>query len=82
MRGIRLNWGVTFVEYDGVPIRINADGTCGLSPILFPALEWDLRTENPETWEYICESDLGEDIRKKIQCIVEKYRGILGDENN
>ena len=81
MRGIRLNWGVTFVEYDGVPIRINADGTCGLSPIMFPALEWDLRTEPPETWEYIFESDLSEDTREQIKRIAEKYRDILGDEN-
>ena len=81
MRGIRLRHGVSFVECDGVTIRIKADGTCELSPITLSALEWDLRTEPPNTWDYIFESDLSEDIREKIQCIVEKYRGILGDEN-
>ena len=79
-----MNWGVTFVECDGVTVRINADGTCGtcgLSPIMFPALEWDLRTEPPATWEYIFESDLGENTREQIRRTVEKYRGVLGDEN-
>ena len=81
MRGIRLSRGVTFVEQDGVTVRIKADGTCGLSPIMLPSLEWDLRTEPPETWEYIFESDLNEDTREQIKRIVETYRGILGNEN-
>ena len=76
-----MNWGVTFVECDGVTVRINADGKGGLSPIMFPVLEWDLRTEPPETWEYIFESDLSEDTREQIKRITEKYRDILGDEN-
>jgi hypothetical protein len=80
MRGIKLSHGVSFVEYDGVTIRIKADGTCELSPILLPALEWQLRTEPPETWDYIFGSDLesfGEDTREQIRRIVEKYRAIL-----
>ena len=79
MRGIRLRHGVFFVEYGGVTVRIKADGTCGLSPITLPALEWDLRTEPPETWDYIFESDLNERTREQIRRIVEKYRSILGD---
>ena len=77
MRGIRLRHGVTFVEHDGVTVRILADGTCGLSPIMFPSLEWDLRCEPPETWNYIFESDLDGDMREQIERVVAKVRGIL-----
>jgi hypothetical protein len=79
MRGIRLSHGVSFVECDGVTLRIKADGICDLSPITLPALEWDLRTEPPDTWDYIFESDLNESTREQIRRIVEKYRRILGD---
>lgn len=79
MRGIRLRHGVSFVECDGVTLRIKADGICELSPITLSALEWDLRTEPPETWDYIFESDLNESTREQIRRIVEKYRRILGD---
>ena len=83
MRGIRLRHGVTFIEYDGVTLRIKADGICELSPITLSALEWDLRTEPPETWDYIFGSDLesfGEDTREQIRRIVEKYRSVLGND--
>ena len=79
MRGIKLNHGVSFIEYDGVTIRINADGTCELSRILLPSLEWDLRTEPPESWDYIYDSDidsLGENARQKIEETVRKFRDI------
>ena len=79
MRGIRLRHGVCFVEYDGVTVRISADGTCGLSPITLPALEWDLRCEPPETWDYIFASDLdcfGKETREEIERIVARVREI------
>ena len=79
MRGIRLRHGVSFVECDGVTLRIKADGICELSPITLSVLEWDLRTEPPDTWDYIFESDLNESTREQIKHIVEKYRRILGD---
>ncbi len=82
MRGIRLRHGVSFVECDGVTVRINADGTCVLSPVLLPSLEWELRTEPPEAWDYIFDSDIdayGKDTRKQLERIVAKYRGILED---
>ena len=82
MRGIRLSHGVSFVECDGVTLRIKADGICDLSPITLSALEWDLRTEPPETWDYIFGADIdayGKDTREQIERIVEKYRRILGD---
>lgn len=76
MRGIRLSHGVSFIEHDGVTVRIKADGTCGLSPIMLPALEWDLRTEPPETWDYIFDSEidaLGENMRGQIEAVVAKF---------
>ena len=82
MRGIRLSHGVSFVECDGVTVRINADGTCELSPILLPSLEWTLRTEPPDTWDYIFDSDIdayGEETRRALERIVEKYRRVLED---
>ena len=81
MRGIKLQHGVAFVEYDGVTVRINADGTCDLSPILLPALEWDLRTEPPQTWTYITDSDIdtfGNDTRQQIERIVATFHEIIG----
>ena len=79
MRGIRLRHGVSFVECDGVTLRIKSDGICELSPITLSVLEWDLRTEPPDTWDYIFESDINESTREQIRRIVEKYRRILGD---
>lgn len=79
MRGIRLRHGVSFVECDGVTLRIKSDGICELSPITLSALEWDLRTEPPETWDYIFESDLNKSTREQIEQIVKNYRRILGD---
>ena len=81
MRGLKLEHGVAFIEYDGVTIRINTDGTCQLSPILLPSLEWDLRTEPPKTWSYITESDIGsfgEDTRQQIEQIVARFHETIG----
>ena len=80
IRGIKLKHGVCFVEYDGVTVRINTDGTCVLSRVLLPSLEWELRTEPPETWDYISDSDIdayGEETRRALERIVEKYRRVL-----
>lgn len=72
MKGIRLSHGVTFVEYKGMTFRILPSGECGVSPILYGTLEWDLRTEPPGTWEYVGEADikaLGDEIFGKIEAL-------------
>lgn len=77
MRVIKLRHGVSFVEVDGITIRISKDGKCELLRILLPSLEWDLRTEPPETWDYLYPSDieaLDEDTRKQLEAIVAKFR--------
>lgn len=76
MRGIKLSHGVSFVECEGITIRISADGKCELSPVLLPSLEWDLRTEPPSSWDYLYQSDidaLGEDIHRQITQILARF---------
>ena len=79
MRGIKLSHGVYFVEYKGVTIRINQNLICEISPILLSSLEWDLRTEPPETWDYIYDEDIasfGADTLEKIKQIAAEFRRI------
>ena len=80
MRGIKLRHGTAFVEHEGVTVRIRADGKCELSPILFRSLEWDLRTEPQDSWEYLSDSDIdgyGADTRKQIESIVAKVHRVI-----
>ena len=81
MKGIKLKHGVTFIEWDGVTVRIDATGDCDLSPILLPSLEWELRTEPPSTWDYLTQSDLDsldENIRQQIIKIAQKFHETIG----
>ena len=58
MKGIKLSHGAVFV-YDGLfTVKLSKTGECGPSPITYPVLEWDLRTESPDSWEYMTESDI------------------------
>ena len=58
MKGIKLSHGAIFVT-DGIyTVRLSKDGRCGISPILYNNLEWDLKTERPETYEYLTERDI------------------------
>lgn len=82
MRGIKLSHGVSFVEWDGVTVRVNTDGSCELSPVLLPSLEWDLRTEPPETWTYITHADMdsfSEDTRRQIEHIAAEFHRLMGE---
>ena len=81
MRGIKVSHGATFVECDGITVRISAKGKCELSPILFSSLEWDMRTEPPERWCYLTESDiasLGSVTLAEIDRIVAEAKAVLG----
>ena len=58
MKGIKLSHGAVFV-YDGLfTVKLSKSGECGPSPITYPVLEWDLRTESPDSWEYLTERDI------------------------
>ena len=80
MKGIRLFRGAVFV-YDGLlTVKLSKSGECGPSPIAYPVLEWDLRTEPPECWEYMTESDiraLDDGGYEKITAAFEKMRSTL-----
>lgn len=58
MKGIRLSHGVIFATDGLITVRLSKDGVCGASPIAYEVLEWDLRTEPPESWEYLTEAEL------------------------
>ena len=58
MKGIKLSHGVIFVTDGTYTVRLSKDGTCGVSPILYENLEWDLKTEPPETYEYLTNGDI------------------------
>lgn len=76
MKGIQIIGGAAFVEHEGITVRI-LNGKCTLSPILLPSLEWDLRTEPPHTWDYLCESDiraLGDGIYDEIIRTVDEVK--------
>jgi hypothetical protein len=76
MKGIQIVGGATFVEHDGITVRLK-NGKCELSPVMLPSLEWDLRTEPPHTWDYLLESDiraLGEDVFAEILRIVNEVK--------
>ena len=58
MKGIKLSHGAVFV-YDGLfTVKLSKSGECGPSPITYQVLEWDLRTESPDSWEYLTEGDI------------------------
>ena len=58
MKGIKLSHGAIFVT-DGIhTVRLLKDGRCGISPILYDNVEWDLKTEPPETYEYLTSGDI------------------------
>ena len=80
MKAIKLSHGVIFVKKDGVTVKVMPNGEVGLSPILFESLEWDLRTENPSTWEYLLQSDilaLGKQTVEKINQDVDHFNKTL-----
>ena len=78
MKGIKLSHGVIFVTDGTHTVRLLKDGKCGVSPILYESLEWDLRTEPPATYEYLTNGDIEnlpdggyEKIKKAFQEIYE-----------
>ena len=81
MKAIRLSHGVMFVKCNGVTVRVLTDGECSLAPMDYDVLEWDLRTESPDSWEYISEGEIREmdgDIYKKILGVADDFNALLG----
>ena len=82
MKGIRLSHGVIFVTDGLVTVRLLPSGECGVSPISYNVLEWDLRTESPDKWEYITDADIrslpGGGTQKIISAFERAHRTING----
>ena len=81
MKGIQIHGGALFVEHEGVTVRVRANGQCEVSPVLYMVLEWDLRTEPPDRWDYVTESDIramDNDVYGQILAIVSKVRSRRG----
>ena len=81
MEGIKLNNGTIFITDGLITVRLLASGECGLSPVLYSVVEWDLRTESPDSWEYLTEGEimnLPNGATEKILAEFSKVRNILG----
>ena len=75
MKGIRLSHGAIFVTDGLLTVRYLKSGECDISPIGYSSLEWDLRTEPPDKWEYIDENDiraLPDGAYEKITAVFER----------
>lgn len=84
MKCIKLSHGTIFVKHDNVTVRITKDGKCELSPIMFSVLEWDLRTENPDSWWYLYECDIramDNNIYQQVVNIVNDFYLAIGQES-
>ena len=72
MRGIKLKHGVVFMKRDLITIRY-ANGKWETSKIDLDVLEWDLRTESPDSYCEVDEADIkamGDDVYNEMVALV------------
>ena len=77
MRGIRLSHGVSFIEHEGLTVKVLPNGECSIAKMMLEVLEWDLRCEPPSSWEYIYESEIKAmegGVYDKVIALAQKYR--------
>ena len=82
MKGIRLSHGAVFVTDGRLTVRLLPSGACGISPVSYNVLEWDLRTESPDSWEYLSEAEiraLPDGGAEKILAAFDNARRILNN---
>ena len=82
MKGIRLSNGAIFVSDGLITVKLSKDGECGASPIAYEVLEWDLRTEPPNSWEYVSEAELRalpDGAYDRIAAVFDKARKLIGE---
>ena len=80
MRAIRLKHGVIFIDIDGVTIRVNKDGECELSPVLFDTLEWEMSSTHPDRWEYVADGEIRSlegGVYERAKAIADKTNALL-----
>ena len=58
MKGIAYPFGTIFVTDGGYTLRKTKRTDWQISPVSFSSIEWDLRTENPNTWSYLSEQEI------------------------
>lgn len=73
MIGIQITGGALFVEHEGVTVRVSKNGKCEVSPVLFRSLEWELRTEPPNRWDYLYEHQ----IQALPGCVYEQVLAVV-----
>ena len=82
MIGIKIKDGALFVEHEGVTVRVSSAGECDVSPVLFMVVEWDLRCEPLDRWEYLTESRikaLDNGVYEKVLAVVNRVHSVLED---
>jgi hypothetical protein len=82
MKGIKLSHGVIFATDGLITVRLSKSGECEVSPIEYEVLEWDLRTEPPEKWEYVSEAELRalpDGAYDRIAAVFDKVRKLIGE---
>lgn len=80
MQAIKLAHGTVFVTDGKITVRLSKTGECVVSPITFSVLEWDLKNEPLDSYEYLTEGEifaLENDGYNKILQVFEKTKKIL-----
>ena len=57
MKGIKIHGGALFVKRGLITLKLH-NGKWGPSPIMLEVLEWDLRTEPPDSYDILYDGDL------------------------
>ena len=58
MKGIAYPFGTIFVTDGRYTLRKTKRTDWQISPVSFSSIEWDLRTEPPDTWTYLTEEEI------------------------
>ena len=80
MIGIKIKDGTLFVEHEGVTVRVSPAGECDVSPVLLMSVEWELRSEPLDRWEYLTESRikaLENRVYEKVLAVINRVHSVL-----
>jgi hypothetical protein len=58
MIGIKLSHGVIFVNDGLITVRVLPSGEVGVSPVTFQTLEWQLKNEPLDSYDYLTEGEI------------------------
>lgn len=81
IKGMRLKHGVIFVEWGGFSTYRYTKTGWEVSPVLYNVVEWDMRTEGPDAYEFLSESEIRAlDTFEELYAVHKKTCEILGWE--